>query len=299
MNLAPSDLTLFLGRFHPLLVHLPIGFFVLLALLELLILLPRFKHLASLRGVVAALAVPASLLSALCGWLLSRGGGYDATLLQWHQWAGFGVAAASLATFLVWRLRRPTAYRIVLAGTCAVLVFASHHGGSLTHGRDYLTRYAPAPLRSLLGAKSQSPGRSAGVPSATKPAFAAVVAPVLDHYCIGCHGPEKSKGNLRLDTLEALRHGGESGPPVVPGQAASSLILKLLRAAPDDERHMPPSGKPQPSADEIALLEWWIEAGAPGEKTVPELNPPPRIQLILQSLLAHPQHPTNSTRITE
>ena len=43
-------------------------------------------------------------------------------------------------------------------------------------------------------------------------------------------------------------------------------------AAPDDEDHMPPEGKPQPTADDIALLQWWIDSGAQADKTLAELN---------------------------
>ncbi len=95
----PNELTLFIGRFHVLLVHLPVGFIVLLASLELLALVPRFKGATTHNGLIAALAVPASLVSAACGWLLSRGGGYDATLLQLHMWTGFALAALCAITW--------------------------------------------------------------------------------------------------------------------------------------------------------------------------------------------------------
>ena len=91
---GPSDISLFFGRLHPLLVHLPIGLIVLLALLEVLARSHRFKQANANAGLILALAVPASLVSVLCGWLLSLGGGYPDSLLQWHKWTGIATAAA-------------------------------------------------------------------------------------------------------------------------------------------------------------------------------------------------------------
>ena len=74
--IPPSDTVLLFGRFHPLLVHLPIGLLVLLAFLELLARWPRFNKANASAGSILALAVPASIVTAVCGWLLSRGGGF-------------------------------------------------------------------------------------------------------------------------------------------------------------------------------------------------------------------------------
>ena len=73
----------------------------------------------------------------------------------------------------------------------------------MTHGSDYLTRYAPEPLRTWLGgAAPVAEHQTAEVNGAELTAHAALVKPVLDEYCISCHGPEKSKGRLRLDSFE-------------------------------------------------------------------------------------------------
>jgi uncharacterized membrane protein len=256
----PSDLIQFLGRLHPLLVHLPIGFLVLLAALEVIARWPRFKNAACASLYVAALAAPASVLSAGCGWLLSYAGGYDARLLAWHQWTGLGVAGASLLVFALRALNQIKWYRWALFGTCGLLVVASHFGGSLTHGSDYLVRYAPGPLRRLLG----DPPAPANAPAdTTAPPVLAAVLPVFEKYCVPCHGPEKSKAELRLDTPEGIRKGGESGPAIVPGNSGASLMVKKLLLPPADDDHMPPSGKSQPSAADVALIQRWIEAGAP------------------------------------
>jgi mono/diheme cytochrome c family protein len=84
---------------------------------------------------------------------------------------------------------------------------------------------------------------------------------VLERYCAGCHGAERQKGRLRLDSLAHLLAGGASGPVVVPGDPEASPLFRRLLLPLDTEDHMPPAGKPQPSAAEIERLRAWIRAG--------------------------------------
>ncbi|MFM8273805.1 MAG: DUF1549 domain-containing protein, partial [Gemmata sp.] len=84
------------------------------------------------------------------------------------------------------------------------------------------------------------------------------VRPLLVEKCQSCHGAEKAKGGLRLDSRAALLKGGDSGPVIVPGKPAESLLVKAVGYAGDLK--MPPKGKL--SDAEIALLSRWIEAGA-------------------------------------
>jgi Planctomycete cytochrome C len=92
--------------------------------------------------------------------------------------------------------------------------------------------------------------------------FQHVVLPILERHCVECHGPEKQKGKLRLDTLDELLKGGEGGGAIVAGSAAqSSLIKRMLLPVTDDER-MPPEGKPSPPPEELALIQFWLDRGA-------------------------------------
>ena len=85
---------------------------------------------------------------------------------------------------------------------------------------------------------------------------------ILDVHCVACHGMEKHKGGLRVDTLEELLTGGEGGHVIKPGNAPESLLLKRMLLPLDNEDHMPPFGKPQLQPEEINALSKWIEAGA-------------------------------------
>jgi mono/diheme cytochrome c family protein len=265
------------------LVHLPIGLIVLLGLLELLARSRRFKQANSNAGLILALAVPASLTSVICGWLLSLGGGYQENLLQWHKWTGIGTAAACLVAGLLYSLDLKKPYRWCLFSTIVALCVASHFGGSLTHGSDYLVRYAPAPFRSWFGGQPAAPAPPATAPQdfSQLQAFAGVVQPILKENCVACHGPDKSKGKLRLDSFQAALKGGDSGPVIVSGKSAESALLKRVRLPETDQDHMPPEGKTQPSEADIALIEWWIDAGAPETNKVADLKPSPAVARIL------------------
>ena len=257
----------------------------MLAALEIAAWVPRCKNANASAGFILALATPLAIVTAVCGWLLSLAGGYEVNLLAWHQWLGTGTAAACLVTAVLFQRRKFNAYRASLFVTFALVMAAGHLGGSLTHGSDYLSRYAPWPLKSWLG--GTAPKKSPAVVSAPDlrrlPVFAGVIAPVFSNKCAGCHGLGKSKAGLRLDSFAGVMRGSENGAVVRAGNAAQSLVLQRVLLPADSEDHMPPSGKPPLTAGEIALLKWWLAAGSPENETVAELQPPPDILEILSA----------------
>ncbi len=92
------------------------------------------------------------------------------------------------------------------------------------------------------------------------------VLPLLQDYCMDCHGPEKQKSGFRVDRRVYMLKGGDSGfPAVVTGDLKKSFLLELIKSK-DPEERMPPKGDPL-FDDEIALLEQWIKEGAvwPGQ----------------------------------
>jgi hypothetical protein len=290
MSIGPNDLVLFLGRFHPVLVHLPIGGLILVGMLEVLAKVPRFKGVAQNNRLILAVVAAAAITAALLGWMLSQAGGYDPQLLPLHKWAGFAVAATCIVAWLLnwWGWSR--AYYFALAVTLAALVVASHLGASITHGRDFLTQFAPKPLRALLGAG----GRPVPAPQVTsdpaqRPVFKDLIQPILERRCLACHGPEKHKADLSMDSYEALLKGGKDGPVLIAGKAFDSPVIQRLLLPLNDDDHMPPDGKPQPTLAEIAALQWWIDNGAPADKTVGDLKPGPEIQRILGAAQAGPK----------
>ncbi len=101
--------------------------------------------------------------------------------------------------------------------------------------------------------------------------FELKVRPLLAEHCWSCHGPEEQKGDLRLDSLTAIHAGGESGSALDSDDPAASLLLEAVRY---ESYEMPPSGKLP--GDQIAILERWVEMGAPwpGQAVDLESMPP-------------------------
>src|SRR5262249_1183404 len=87
------------------------------------------------------------------------------------------------------------------------------------------------------------------------------IKPILAQHCYECHRAHKQRSGLRLDTADALRKGGESGPGLVPGNSGASKLIKAVTGA-DDTKLMPPR-QPHLTATQIALLKAWIDEGAP------------------------------------
>lgn len=90
------------------------------------------------------------------------------------------------------------------------------------------------------------------------------IKPLFEVSCIKCHGPEKQKSKLRLDSLEATLKGGAEGKGVIPGKSAESrLVVFVARQAEDEEYNMPPEGKAEPlTAEQVGLIRAWIDQGA-------------------------------------
>ncbi len=286
MSNDSNNWLVFLGHLHPLLVHLPIGGLVLLVFLEFLASWTGQKDAAASRRWILGFAFLTSLASAGFGWMLAQSSGYEAALLNLHRNFGLAVTASCFVNLLLQRdPRRLRPYRASLGATLVLLVLASHLGGSITHGRDFLTRDAPAGLRALLGRSpaQRRPFTQVSTPN-QQPLFAGTIQPILSEYCSSCHGAEKHKADLRLDSLEELMRGGQNGPVINAGHSRESVLIQRLWLPLDGDGHMPPEGQPQPSANQIALLAWWIDSGAPTTQTAGELRPGPEIQRILAAI---------------
>jgi mono/diheme cytochrome c family protein len=109
--------------------------------------------------------------------------------------------------------------------------------------------------------------------------FETSVRPILAEHCYKCHGPERQKANLRLDSLHALLDGGDSGPALVPGDAEHSLLVQVVNYG-DDQVQMPPSKK-LPDA-QIAALTKWVKLGAPwpgADESVPKMPKRPAFEV--------------------
>jgi uncharacterized membrane protein len=290
---SPSELQLFAGRLHPLVVHLPIGFVLLAAVLEGLGWTRLFARARHAVPVALVASVVSAVGAVLAGFLLAYGGGYTGELVGWHMRLGIGVAVgAALAAGLRYAasVRRAAwlgrAYTVSLIATVALVVAAGHLGGTLARGPEYLSEYMPAPMRAaaaLLPRDSEEVLRPFTYPDEAV-IYEHLVVPVLRDRCVACHGPEKQKGDLRLDSPEGIREGGESGPVLTPGRAAESRMIQRVWLPAGHEEIMPPRGRPPLPAVEAELLRWWIDQGASFDQTVGRATPPPGVRAILEQV---------------
>lgn len=104
--------------------------------------------------------------------------------------------------------------------------------------------------------------------------FEMKIRPILASNCFRCHGAEKQKVELRLDSRDAMLEGGETGPAIVPGEADSSILMAAIEYSGDTQIPMPPKEKLKEG--EIKDIREWIDMGAPWpESTVAKKKPAP------------------------
>jgi mono/diheme cytochrome c family protein len=128
---------------------------------------------------------------------------------------------------------------------------------------SYITRLVLAPLLFWFNGTSGSFAEE----SLGEAFFTQKVLPILQDNCFKCHSHAsgKSKGGLMMDSAAAMLEGGETGPALVAGKPAESLLLKFVRST-DSQEQMPPKGD-RLSEEAIRILETWIQAGAPWPQT--------------------------------
>src|SRR5215475_9750677 len=105
-------------------------------------------------------------------------------------------------------------------------------------------------------------------PASTKTGvtYAADIKSIFEKSCTKCHGAEKQKGKLRLDSLEAVLKGSEDGKVVVPGKSAESILVHNVAHVGDEDMFMPPPDNkdkiPPLTKEQIGLIRAWIDQGA-------------------------------------
>lgn len=252
MNDPASQILMFVGRLHPVVLHVPIGVLVALGVCEAVALVRGVRLDRAVRLTLIGLAAMAVLITAASGWLLSGESGYaESQTLTLHRWLGVGLAVGVLAAACAALAGRGRVYGTLLVLCLLVLGPAGHFGGVLTHGPGFLTE----PFRSSREARPAIDLTAAVVSYETH------IAAFLEAYCISCHGDSRKRGGLAMHTAQTLFEGGDYGPVVFAGQPELSELLTRMRLPIDDELRMPPSNRTQPTEDEIAMVERWIAEG--------------------------------------
>ena len=271
------DILQYLGKFHPIILHLPIGFLLLAFMMEVYGRWQKSQQFQAAIGFALFWGMLGAIFAAASGYLLSLDGGYEAELLSWHQWLGIGVAALSMLLYGLHRQhikQNNSLYFPVFSVLTIALTAAGHYGGSLTHGSDFLSPNAAT--------KTQ---KKALVDIENAQVFDDLIQPIFKDKCVRCHSTSKKKGELLMATIAGLQKGGETGALFVKGDVDNSLMLQRIHLPLEEKEHMPPKGKQQLLSDEISLLTWWIKEGADFKAKVKDLPKDEKINAILKKFV--------------
>lgn len=260
------EMDLFLGRFHPLLVHLPIGFIVLTVVIEIIGLFKKDRKIYDRIVQYSLIAVMVSgLITIATGLLLSQGGEYDEDTLWQHKWLGIGVVVFSaLAYVLKMKVRTYNNRQSIFISSILIILvgLTGHQGGVLTHGQDYLLAYAPDVIKNLAGIELANSEK--GIQQKNQDSvliYQDIIQPMFEQKCTSCHNNEKQKGSLNLMVYKNLFAEAESGYPIVQSVLEESELFKRVSLPLNNKKFMPTKGKPL-SYSEIKILEYWINMGA-------------------------------------
>jgi uncharacterized membrane protein len=248
----PSWVQVF-GRMHPLILHFPVVLLVFYILWQLWFI--RKFQTEQAKGIADILLFAAALsaaVTALFGSLLSKEEGYDADALAFHKYTGVSLSFISF----IWCVLINKFDKLKLANTImslavfALLLVTGDLGAGITHGEDYLI----APVL-----PKQEP-RQVALEDAV--VFTDMVQPILQSKCIGCHNDKKAKGELIMETPALILKGGKDGMIWDSTDIDASLLLKRIHLPEEDEKHMPPQGKPQLNQQEMNILYYWLKDGS-------------------------------------
>ncbi|MEP6682299.1 MAG: FN3 associated domain-containing protein [Parafilimonas sp.] len=252
-----------LGRMHPVILHFPI---VLVLIYFVVVLLVPKKNISEhwyieLSEWILLAAAITAVFTALMGIFLSKETGYDADSITAHKYLG---SIISLLLFIIYFSRnflKQQQLLFKLSAACAafIIIWAGHLGGDITHGENFvLAPVTPSHIKPQVGFNDAF-------------IYADLVEPILESKCMGCHNNSKAKGELVMETKELLIKGGKNGKLWDTAKSDLGLLMRRIHLPLEEKEHMPPSGKPQLTDEEEAILYEWIREGSVFDKQVIDL----------------------------
>jgi len=254
---------LFFGRFHSLIVHLPIGIFLLGYLFEVLLQLGFHKLIPSRKIIIVTYSVGllAGIVAALTGWLLSFSDDYGLEALQDHKQLGIATLVV-MALVIFYQIKAPASSNKFKLGasTLAILLTGAtgHYGGNLTHGPTYLVEYGPAIFKNDKKA-GYSAVREMNTDSLN--IYTDIINPLLQDKCLACHNKDENKGGLILEEYSDLFREADHGISIMAGNPDMSELFIRASLPQENEKAMPPRGAGFGYTD-LQVLRYWIEGGA-------------------------------------
>ena len=280
------DISSFFGRFHPLVVHLPIGFILLAIILEIY---TGYKKLNFSKRIISFcwfLGFISSLFAALFGWLLASNGYYIEEYIYIHRWSGILIVFLS---FMGWVMKAgvfnffKSQDSFINYTVLILLLIVGHQGGNITHGENYLFEYAPDFAKKYFyKEKNQLISYKEKEIDSIK-VFSKLILPVFKNKCIACHNNDLPSGGLNMVSLDKIIEGGAAGSSIDEGNPSNSILFKRITLSQDNTKFMPPSGEPL-TYDEINLIKWWINHGLKNDVRLSEIELSEEDKLLLNKL---------------
>lgn len=272
------DFIFFLGRFHVLVLHLPIGMICALFVLEWLSRKEKYRYLEAASPFLWGATAVSAIATVVLGFMHFAEGSFTGPSGNLHRLFGTVVAVLATAMAVLRVSGKAASLKGAFMPASLVLVvlvaITGHYGGNLTHGSTYLVEYAPQFLRSLAGLEARRTVTSVS----TADPFADVVGPMLTERCGSCHNEDKAEADLTLTSYAAVMRGGESGRVVIGGDLDGSELLRRITLPEGDDAFMPAEGKTPLTAEQVEIIRWWISVGAPNGGTVGALDVPPAVR---------------------
>jgi len=247
-----------LGKSHLLWVHLPIGFIFLALVLTLLKWKKPEAPYLILLPLIWRLATLAAIFSVFSGLLLSEN--QEGTNLFFHQYAGIFLTMG-LITYLIFN----KIFILVFIGILFVITI--HLGASLTYGEDYLFTEKRKVITQLNEVEL----------------YEDAIVPIFKAKCFSCHKPGKSKGDLDLTNYEKMGDKEE--------------LVRRTHLPKSHKEFMPSNGKAPLSKEQLAILSYWVEIGAPKTKRLAQLQLDAKRKSLFESFFKLNENPLLSLNV--
>ena len=244
-----EEIVKYLGNFHPVVLHLPIGAFLFTLLLFAYQKFTKIKLTIPIRlGLIFSFI--SAIVSSILGFILQFYGEYDNSLVNFHMW--LAVITTLLIGLIYFLHKKNEDNKYIAHSFVSAVIFMTvtgHYGGSITHGKDYLK--LPEINQTVRFVSYDSIH-----------VYDDVVSTIIDSKCVKCHNMSKSKGGLMLTSEEQMNKGGENGKIFLANNSSDSKLYTYLNLPLNDKMHMPPDGNSQLTENEKNIIKMWIDSGA-------------------------------------
>ncbi len=264
----------FIGRFHILILHLPIGILMVTSLAMLLIKITKGRALSALKPsipILLSLGTVTVIFASVLGYLLSLDGGYAKEALDLHFWSAIALAVVATFITIVSYKYKQLFDKLSYVWALLLLLFVTitgHAGGNLTHGETYLVEHGPDFMKKAVGMELElAPPNSL----AEAQFYGHIIKPILRTTCVSCHNKSKKEGGLDLSTYTSLLKGGRT-VAVKPNNLEESELYKRITLPHGDKKFMPTDGKKPLTPAQVKIIASWINSEAKQKATIGSLK---------------------------